>query len=136
MHPLVDEYIFNLSSQQQAIAEKVRSLLLTLVPGIQEKLSFKIPFYHYYGMFCYINTIPNGIDVAFCRGKDLVEQFEYLNAKSRAIVASVQLYTVKEITEKQIHEIIITAALWNEEAKKKKIPMVKKKGVKKHSSKI
>jgi uncharacterized protein len=131
MHPLVDEYIFNLSSKQQAIAEKVRNLLLTLVPGIQEKFSFKIPFYHYYGMFCYINTIPNGIDVAFCRGKDLAEQFEYLNTKSRAMVASVQIYTLQEIAEKQLHEIVVTAALWNEEAKKKKIPLVKKKAAKK-----
>lgn len=40
MHPLVDGYIHNLSPQQQAIASKVQQLLLTLVPGIQEKLSF------------------------------------------------------------------------------------------------
>lgn len=126
MQPLVDEYIFNLTTEQQAIADKVRQLLLTLVPGIQEKLSFKIPFYHYHGMFCYINAIPNGIDVGFCRGKDFAAEFEHLETKGRAIVASVALYTVKDIQQKQLHEIIVTAALWNEEAKKKKIPMVKK----------
>lgn len=127
MHPLVDDYIFNLSAEQQAIANKVRQLLLTLVPGIQEKLSFKIPFYHYYGMFCYINAIPNGIDVGFCRGKDLAGEFEHLEEKGRAIVATVALYTTKDIQQKELREIIIAAALWNEEAKKKKIPMVKKK---------
>jgi uncharacterized protein len=110
MPAAVDDYIFNLSPQQQAIAEKVRSLLLHLVPGIQEKLSFKIPFYHYFGMFCYINAIPNGIDVGFCRGKDFADAFENLQTKGRAIVATVALYTTKEIEQKQLREIIITAA--------------------------
>jgi uncharacterized protein len=130
MHPLVDDYIYGLLPEQQAIANKVRQLLLNLVPGIQEKLSFKIPFYHYFGMFCYINAIPNGIDVGFCRGKDFAAEFECLETKGRAIVASVSIYNLTDIQHKQLHEIIITAAMWNEEAKKKKIPMVKKKTTK------
>lgn len=77
-------------------------------------------------MFCYINAIPNGIDVGFCRGKDFATEFEHLETKGRAIVATVALYAVKDIQQKQLHEIIVAAALWNEEAKKKKIPMVKK----------
>lgn len=130
MQPQVDEYIFNLTETQQYIANTVRNMLLTIVPGIHEKLSFKIPFYHYHGMFCYINAIPNGIDVGFCRGKDFATAFEHLETKGRAIVATIALYTVSDIKLKELREIIIAAALWNEEAKKKKVPMVKKKGVK------
>jgi hypothetical protein len=125
MSVLVDAYIDNLSDTQRAIAENVRRLLFDLVPEIQEKLSFKIPFYHYFGMFCYINAIPNGIDLGLCRGKDLTTEFPSLELKGRAIVASVSLYSVKDIKQKEAREIIIAAALWNEEAKKKKIPMVK-----------
>lgn len=127
MSPLVDAYIDNLSDTQQAIAENVRHLLFSLVPEIKEKLSFKIPFYHYFGMFCYINAIPHGIDVGFCRGKDLTGEFVSLELKNRAIVASVSLYSLKDIKHKELREIIISAALWNEEAKNKKIPMVKKR---------
>ncbi len=127
MSPLVDAYIDNLSETQQAIAEQVRRLLTSLVPGIQEKLSFKIPFYHYFGMFCYINAIPNGIDLGFCRGKDLTGEFPSLEGKGRAIVASVSLYAVSDIHKKEVREIIVAAALWNAEARKKKIPMVKKR---------
>ncbi|MBK8520708.1 MAG: DUF1801 domain-containing protein [Chitinophagaceae bacterium] len=125
MSHYVDEYIDNLSETQQAIAKNLRSLLFNLVPEIQEKLSFKIPFYHYFGMFCYINAIPNGIDLGLCRGKDLTGEFPSLELMGRAIVASVSLHSVKDIKEKEVREIIIAAALWNEEAKKKKIPMVK-----------
>ena len=127
MSPLVDAYIDNLSDTQQVIAENVRRLLFDFVPEIQEKLSFKIPFYHYFGMFCYINAIPNGIDLGLCRGKDLTGEFPSLELRGRAIVASVSLYSVKDIKQKEVREIIIVAALWNEEAKKKKIPMVKKR---------
>jgi hypothetical protein len=126
MQSPVDDYIYNLSIAQQDIAVKVRQMIVTLVPGIQEKLSFKIPFYHYHGMFCYINAIPNGIDVGFCRGKDFASEFEHLETKGRAIVATIRLYSVKDIQQKGLREIIVVAALWNEEAKKKKLPMVKK----------
>ncbi len=127
MSPLVDTYIDNLSDTQKAISENVRRLLFSLVPEIQEKLSFKIPFYHYFGMFCYINAIPNGIDLGLCRGKDLTGEFPSLELKGRAIVATVSLHSLKDIKQKEVREIIIAAALWNGEAKKNKIPMVKKR---------
>lgn len=127
MNSQVDTYIDALSENQALIAKEIRRLLFNLVPEIQEKLSFKIPFYHYFGMFCYINTIPDGITLGFCRGKDFSGEFEYLELNGRAIVASVSLCSLKDIKQKEVREIIITAALWNEEAKKRKIPMVKKR---------
>ncbi|MBK7557035.1 MAG: DUF1801 domain-containing protein [Chitinophagaceae bacterium] len=130
----VDAYLFTLTDPQQIIANRLRLLLFELVPEIQEKLSFKIPFYHYFGMFCYINAIPDGIDLGFCRGKDLVEEFPHLESRNRAIVASVTLYSLTDIYEKEVRAMIVAAALWNEEAKKKKIPMVKKMKPLKESS--
>lgn len=122
----VDDYIEQLPVPQNKLARQVRQLLLNLVPEIVEKLSFKIPFYHYYGMFCYINKVPNGIDVGFCRGKDLSDEFPQLEIKGRAIVATVTIVAPDDIKQKELREIIVAAALWNKEAKKNKIPMVKK----------
>lgn len=130
----VDAYLFTLTDPQQIIANRLRLLLFELVPEIQEKLSFNIPFYHYFGMFCYINAIPDGIDLGFCRGKDLVEEFPHFESRNRAIVASVTLYSLTDIYEKEVRAMIVAAALWNEEAKKKKIPMVKKMKPLKESS--
>lgn len=127
MSPLVDAYIDNLTETQQVIAEQLRRLLFSLVPGIEEKLSFKIPFYHYYGMFCYINAIPGGIDLGFCRGKDLTGEFSSLESRGRAMVASVTLFSLADIKQKEVREIIVAAACWNEEAKKNKVPMIKKR---------
>lgn len=122
----VDDYIAILPPERQRICEYLRELVLETVPGVQEKLSFKIPFYHYHGMFMYFNDRKEGIDVAFCRGKDLVEAFPQLVQKERAIVATVCVTSMKDIATLEIRELVVAAASWNEEAKRLKIPMVKK----------
>jgi uncharacterized protein len=123
---LVDIYIDDLPTPQKQIAAKVRSLILQLVPNVQEKYSYKLPFYHYHGIFCFINKIPKGIDVGFCRGQDLLDEFPQLEVKTRKLVASIELFTLKDIEVKQLHQIITTAALWNEEAKRNNISIFKK----------
>lgn len=123
----VDAYIESLPDERKVICAALREMILGNVPGVQEKLSFKIPFYHYYGMFMYLNNTKEGIDVAFCRGKDLLEAFPQLTAKARAIVATVCIKTKKDIVAFEVREMIVAAAAWNKEAKRLKIPMVKKK---------
>jgi uncharacterized protein len=123
----VDAYIDALSEEKALLVTATRNLIHSLVPGVEEKLSFKIPFYHYFGMFCYINPTKAGIDLGFCRGKDLVEEFPQLRLKERAIVATISIQSVKDITRLNIREVITAAAIWNETAKKNKVPMVQKK---------
>jgi uncharacterized protein len=122
----VDDYIDGLPPDGAVVVESLRKLIHQLVPGVQEKLSFKIPFYQFFGMFCYINRTKEGIDLGFCRGKDLVEEFPQLLLKERAIVATVCIKTKKDIVRLQVREIVVAAAIWNETAKKNKIPMVKR----------
>jgi uncharacterized protein len=122
----VDEYIDNLPEERKVVIEYIREMILSEVPGIQEKLSFKIPFYHYFGMFMYLNNTAEGIDIGFCRGKDLTEAFPQLALKGRAIVASILIRSKKDIIDTSLREIIVAAAIWNEEAKRLKIAMVKK----------
>jgi hypothetical protein len=131
----VDEYIENLPDERRELCELLRELIVENVPGIEEKLSFKIPFYHYFGMFMYLNNTKDGIDVAFCRGKDLLEAFPQLNLKTRAAIATVCIRNKKDIAIFEIREMIVAAAAWNEEAKRLKIPMVKKTAKRKQGSK-
>lgn len=130
---LVDEYIESLPDEKREIAEQLREMILSLIPHVQEKLSFKIPFYHYHGMFCYINEVKDGIDLGLCRGKDLVDVLPQLEQGKRVMVASVIIRNKKEIRSKQIEEVLLTAANWQEEAKRLKISMIntKKKAVSK-----
>lgn len=126
----VDEYIESLPDERREIAEILRELIIENVHGIEERLSFKVPFYHYFGMFMYLNNTKEGIDVAFCRGKDLLEAFPQLELKSRAAIATVTVTSKKDIIKFGIRKLIINAAAWNEEARKLKIPMLKKQASK------
>lgn len=130
----VDIYIDALPEEKAVIAQQLRELLHRIVPGIEEKLSYKIPFYHYHGMFCFLNPVKDGIDIGFCRGIDLIETFPQLEDRGRAIVTSLVIRNKKDIQRLELPEIIAAAASWNEEAKKKKISPLKhkqKKGIQK-----
>ncbi len=127
MNRLVDEYIESLPDEKREIAGHLREMILTLIPHVQEKLSFKIPFYHYHGMFCYLNEVKDGIDLGLCRGKDLVDVLPQLEQGKRVMVASVIVRSKKEIQTKQIEEVLLTAANWQEEAKRLKISMINAK---------
>jgi hypothetical protein len=126
MHRSVDHYIEALPSEKQIIATAVRDIIVA-VPGIEEKFSFKIPFYHYFGMLCYINNTKNGLDIGFCRGKDLVLAFPQLNMKDRAMVASIELQSVADIVTFDLVQIIHSAAAWNIEAKQNGITFLSPK---------
>lgn len=128
MNREVDAYIDQLETPLAETAAIIRQLLLENVPGIEEKFSFKIPFYHYHGMFCYLNRTKAGLDLGFCRGKDLVIAFPQLDLRGRDMVASVILTQPKDIHQLQIPELIIAAAAWNEEAKRIRKSFLKKPG--------
>jgi hypothetical protein len=127
MNRLVDEYIESLPVEKREIAEQLREMILLLIPNVQEKLSFSIPFYHYHGMFCYLNEVKDGIDLGLCRGKDLIDVLPQLEQRKRLMVASVIIRTKKEIQTKNIQDVLLTAANWQEEAKRLKISMINTK---------
>ncbi len=136
MNRLVDEYIESLPDEKRDIAEQLREMIHELIPHVQEKLSFKIPFYHYHGMFCYLNEVKDGIDLGLCRGKDLIDVLPQLEQSKRVMVASVIIRSKKEIQTKNIQEVLLTAANWQEEAKRLKISMINttKKAAKKNKT--
>jgi uncharacterized protein len=123
----VDAYIESIPQPQQAIAQKLRKLLFELVPGIEERFSFKLPFYHYYGMFCYLHADKNGLHFCVCRGKDLVTAFPQLEQKNRASIASVTVNEWGDFSRLEITTLITAAAEWNKEASMQKIPILQKK---------
>jgi uncharacterized protein len=122
----VDAYIESLPQPQQAFAQKLRETLFEAVPGIEERFSFKVPFYHYYGMFCYLHADKQGLHFCFCRGKDLVMAFPQLEQKNRASIASVAVHQWSDFSRLEITSLISAAAEWNKEASLQKMPILQK----------
>lgn len=135
MNRLVDQYIESLPEEKQELCEYIRQLIFENVDGVEERFSYKLPVYHYFGMFLFMNNTKEGIDVAFMRGKDLLDAFPQLEPKARAIIASVCIKNKKDILRYDIPQMIISAAAWNQEANQLKIPMVKKRTAAKKKTK-
>lgn len=122
----VDAYIDSLPEDKHELGGMIREIILSEVPGIEERFSYKLPFYHYFGIFCYINSIPGGFDIGFCRGRDLVDAFPQLERRDRAVMASISIFNKKDIERLELRRILSVAAAWNEEAKKLGISVLSK----------
>ena len=127
MNPLVSDYILRQSPNQQAILTRLRGIILKAADGIEEKFSFKIPFYYYCGWMCYatIERKTDHVYIAFIRGFELSNEQGILEAKGRTMVKSITYSSVKEIDEEALLNILHEAMLLNEMHFKKK---KKKKG--------
>lgn len=126
MHPQVDAYLEALPEPAREAGILLRAWILDLIPGVEERFSFRIPFYHYYGMLLYINQKGTGIDLGFCRGKDLILTFPDLQMGNRVMVASLFIETRADLYRLPVRELLTTAAAWNEEAHQLKRPMINK----------
>ncbi|HAI83297.1 MAG TPA: hypothetical protein DCL43_06500 [Chitinophagaceae bacterium] len=121
----VDVFIEQLPETEALIATHLRKLILQTVPAITEKFSFKTPFYHYHGMFCYISKLKKGgIELCFCRGKDLEDAFPQLEQRGRSIIAGVTLRQMTDIVTLEIASLIMAAAAWQAQAKQEGVPML------------
>lgn len=123
----VYSYIESLPELESAMATMVRDSIISTVPEVEERFSFKIPFYHYFGMFCYINYLKKtgGIELAFCRGKDLVLAFPELQTQGRAMVAGLCFFKPEELQLPLIKNVLEAAAAWQKEAYAEKRRFVK-----------
>jgi uncharacterized protein len=130
MNSKVDAYIECLPEPNAGLAALIRELIFETVPQAEERLSFNIPFYHYYGMFCYINKVKGGMELVFCRGKDLLMTFPQLNNANRNIAAGIVIRNSKDIIEKEVRTILTAAADWQQQAWLEKKPFVKRKKTK------
>lgn len=127
MFSAVEVYAERLDDEEVAILRACANIIHQLVPEAELRYSFKVPFYHYYGMFCYLNKANGGIEVCFCRGKDLLMAYPQLELKKRKMIAGVTITTLKEIRTKELSQLIAGAALWQKEAKRKGVSFLSSK---------
>jgi len=58
----VEEYIFNLNENEKKIAQFLRSEILNLALGVEEKIAYGLPFFSYLGPLCYLAPKKHGVD--------------------------------------------------------------------------
>jgi len=119
----VRNFINEQHQPQREIMTIVRSWILDLGPHTQEKISYKIPYFSFYGAMCYINPHEDGVDLGFTKGYELSNDQGILEAKGRRQVKSVTFHSVAELEENEdtIRHILNEAAILNEYRFKRKV---------------
>jgi len=121
----VQEYIAAQRSSRKEMMSVLRRWILDLGPHVQEKISYKVPYFYFYGPLCYLNPATDGVDLSFVNGKKLSNEHKLLEEKNRKTVASIRFHSLAEVEEReeQIRQILNEAAILNQylhNVKKKK----------------
>ncbi|WP_303316227.1 DUF1801 domain-containing protein [Flavivirga abyssicola] len=110
----VDEYFFNQKEPFQSIMLYVRSVILNTLPEVEERYSYRIPFYNIGKKpMIYLNILKGKeyVDVAFVQGILLEKQFPVLkNNNKRKQVRSIQLRTIEDLDHENFVELLHEAS--------------------------
>jgi uncharacterized protein YdhG (YjbR/CyaY superfamily) len=112
----VQEYIAAQRTSHKEMMSVLRRWILDLGPHTQEKISYAIPYFHFYGPLCYLNPTIDGVDLSFANGKKLSNEHKLLEEKNRKTVASIRFHSLAEVEEReeQIRQILNEAAILNQ----------------------
>jgi hypothetical protein len=114
MNP-VEQHIFRQKEPHQSIMLYVRSVILKTLPDIEERYSYKIPFYYFHKKpMVYINILKGTsyVDIAFMDGNYIQEKFPQLkDFNNRKRVRSIQVKSLEEFDEKGFVDILMEATI-------------------------
>ncbi len=118
----VDEYFINQKEPYQSIMLYVRSVILNTLPEVEERYSYKIPFYNIGKKpMVYLNILKGRdyVDVAFVQGVLLEKQFPVLkNDNKRKQVRSIQLKTLEDLDQDHFIALLHEASALLSKSKK------------------
>lgn len=113
MNP-VEQYILNQKEPHQSLMLYVRSVIKKTLPEVEEKFSYRIPFYHFDKKpMVYLNVLKGTdyLDVAFIQGVILENDFpELKDYQNRKKVRSIQLKSLEDFDELKFIKILEQAA--------------------------
>jgi uncharacterized protein YdhG (YjbR/CyaY superfamily) len=103
----VDQYLQNLPEDQKEALEKLRQTIKTLVPEVQEYLSYKMPAYNYHGMIGGFAAFKNHCSF-FPWDSKTVEQFKDELKDFKTSAGTIQFTPEKPIPDDLLKKIIET----------------------------
>ncbi|WP_396601760.1 DUF1801 domain-containing protein [Algibacter sp. R77976] len=118
----VDEYFLNQKEPYQSIMLYVRAIILHALPEVEEKYSYKIPFYNIGKKpMVYLNILKGKdyVDVCFVQGILLEKDFSILkNDNKRKQVRSIQLKTLENLNQDNFIALLKVASKLLNESKR------------------
>lgn len=119
MQDLEDFIYYHEHPKIQSLLIATHELIITLVPQVKPMMKWKIPFYVYFKNLCYLNPVKDHIELGFPFGVFLSNTQGLLEAGNRKQVRVISIYTLEDLEQTAISEIILEAALYNKEQKRR-----------------
>jgi len=106
----ISDYLYQLTSKQAGIVQFLHDLIMEN-PTIEVKRRWNLPFYYRKSWICYFNILKNGnVEWAFTRGNELSNENQWLEARGRKQIYSVNFASVHDI-ELELAKITLQEAL-------------------------
>lgn len=106
----VEEYCLELPKHIQPILKKLRLLILSTTPNLEERIIYGIPFFYLKKRIFYLNPTKYGIDLGFCEGY-LLSEHPIVDIKNRSKVRTISYNSPKQIDEEILIPILHEAIL-------------------------
>ncbi len=120
----VDELLGFLQGNQLEMVEMLRELIFEYVPGVEERLSFNVPFFRRYGALCFIwpgavswgSAVWEGVEFGFNNGHLLADEDNYLDKGNRKQVFTKRFFTAQDVRQNtdKLRALLLEAAEVNE----------------------
>jgi hypothetical protein len=120
----VAELLDFLDPERLEMVELLRELVFETVPGVEERLSFNVPFFRRYGALCFIwpgsvswgSTVWEGVEFGFNNGHLLADEANYLDRGKRKQVFTKRFFSLQEVkmNAERLRAFLMEAAEVNE----------------------
>ena len=120
----VGELLDFLQGEQLEMTDILRELVFECVPGVEERLSFNVPFFRRYGALCFIwpgavswgSTVWEGVEFGFNNGHLLADEDRYLDRGKRKQVFTKRFFSVHDVKMNidRLRALLMEAAEVNE----------------------
>ena len=109
----VDDYIFNLAKNERELTQFLRSEILSMTFGVEEKIAYSIPYFTYLRPLCYLAPKKEGVDLGFMDGQQFVVTKPYLNTEGRKRVASLFFRNMEAVDLDILRQTLIEGIEFN-----------------------
>ncbi len=110
----VEDYILNQPEILKPVIKKLRFLILSASPRIEEKIVYGLPFFYGKKRIFYINVKRDFVELGFCRGY-LMAEHPGLEIQNRTQVKTITFNSLPAIKDKTILPLIHEAILIDEQ---------------------
>jgi uncharacterized protein YdhG (YjbR/CyaY superfamily) len=110
----VDTYIDSLDESRKSSLQQLRQIILETVPGAEETIQYKMPYYTYHGMLCAFASQKHYMSFYLLCDGEIVEKNRHLLTGLSVGKGCIRFKDINKLPEPTIRAMLREVALANE----------------------